>query len=97
MEKCIAIDKEDIKNCSFVKHEVLGSKTEIDQRKKDLEKAMIFGNVEKGKVGILFETDEGIKEVETTVWASTTNNVVLKSGIVIPAHCIHKVILYRSH
>jgi hypothetical protein len=54
---------------------------------------MIMGNTDKKKVGIVFETTEGLRQVETTVWASVKDNIVLKHGIYIPVCCIKDVII----
>jgi uncharacterized protein (UPF0248 family) len=97
MEKPLIIEKEEIPRYNFVKHEVLEDVHARLQRTKDLEKAMIFGNNDKGKIGIIFETEEGTREVSTTVWMAADDNVVLKAGINIPIHCIHEIRLYRTH
>ncbi len=51
---------------------------------KKLENALRLGNGFKGKVNIIFQTQEGTKRVETTVWALTELSLQLKSGIMIP-------------
>ncbi|MCB0396352.1 MAG: hypothetical protein KDD36_06850 [Flavobacteriales bacterium] len=89
-----AIEKELIGNLRFRKTEVLNSKEDIFARKKLLEIATTLGNVYRRKVKILFETDENLNKVETTVWATTENNIVLKGGRTIPIHCIREVRIF---
>jgi uncharacterized protein (UPF0248 family) len=54
-------------------------------------RAMLLGNNHKHKVKIVFEDDECVKEVETTVWGFTDKRVLLKRGLVIPIHRIHEI------
>ena len=46
--------------------------------------AMRLGNEFKSKASIIFQTDQGVKRVETTVWAVTEHFIQLKNGVVIP-------------
>lgn len=90
----LSIQKELIPALDFLNGEVLNSTEEIRQRQLDLEKAMILGNAYRRKVKIFFETSEGMCQVETTIWASTEKNIILKGGVVIPIHCIRRVSVY---
>jgi hypothetical protein len=92
MEAPVLISKEEISTLIFLKDEVLYTKAEILKKKKDLEKAMIFGNGYKGKIKIIFQCSEGCRMVETTVWATTEDSVVLKGGVCIPIVSIKEVI-----
>lgn len=49
-----------------------------------MEQATRLGNVEHGKCRILFQDDEGLKAVETTIWACDPDYIVLKYGMTIP-------------
>lgn len=85
------IEKDNIPGLHFPTLEVLSSPDEIKERKADAEKGMLLGNTYKSKVKILFKDTEGIKQVETTIWAVTDSRVILKTGMGIPLHCIIKV------
>lgn len=85
------IPKEEIGNCTFVNHEVLADPAARKERNSALMQAMLLGNGYKGKVRIYFETTEGIKAVETTVWQASDKNISLKGGTIIPVHAIHEV------
>lgn len=87
------IQKEKLTNYKFIQHEVLGSQYEIELRKILLEEAMLLGNGEKYKVKIIFETTDGLKLVETTVWDTTDSHIELKGGVDIPICCIREVLL----
>lgn len=87
------ITKEDIGKYHFVNQEVLETPEEKRLRYTNLTKAMILGNVHKGKIKLVFDTVEGIKAVETTIWAADENEVVLKGGINIPMMCIREVFI----
>lgn len=86
------VEKEDIGKLRFPAGDVLNSVDAINQRKWEIERAMLLGNRHKGKSKIVFEDDQGIKQVETTIWGCTDKRVILKQEIVIPIHRIHKVI-----
>ena len=59
--------------------------------KKELAYAVRLGNEFKGKTTITFETSEGSRTVETTVWSLTETYIVLKSGTTIPLNSITEV------
>ncbi len=50
--------------------------------------AQRLGNEFKSKTTIVFQTDDGPKRVETTVWSLTENYIQLKNGIMIPLRSI---------
>lgn len=85
------ISKELISNLRFPEAEVLGTPEAIAKRRIELERALTLGNLEHNKVRIIFEDDEMVKQVETTVWGLTEFRVILKQGMVIPIHRIHLV------
>ena len=84
------IEKENIHSLKFPKHEVLEDKDAIFQRNSDLNRAQSLGNLEHSKIKIFFEDNQSKKVVETTVWAVTDNQVVLKQGIGIPINRIFR-------
>jgi hypothetical protein len=86
------IEKENISTLHFPLKEVLKSALEIGQRVADLHRGLLLGNIHKGKVKIIFEDDESVKQVETTIWALTDTRVILKQGLGIPLSRIHRVI-----
>lgn len=50
--------------------------------------AQRLGNEFKGKVSITFQTLEGPKKVETTVWSVTDQFIQLKNGVHIPLNSL---------
>jgi hypothetical protein len=87
----ITVSKESIANLSFPPAEVLQSREDIKSRMFDLERATALGNVEQSKIKIIFEDSESLKQVETTIWATTDKRIILKGGVVIPISRIHEV------
>ena len=71
---------------------MLQDKDAIFQRNSDLNRAQSLGNLEHSKIKIFFEDNQSKKVVETTVWAVTDNQVVLKQGVGIPINRIYKSI-----
>jgi hypothetical protein len=86
-----SISKETVASLKFPDAEVLQNADEIKKRRAELERALSLGNIEHGKVKIVFEDDDGYKQVETTVWGLTDKRVILKGSIHIPIQRIHIV------
>lgn len=83
--KPILIEKEEVRQLSFK------NKTEkkIDSEiLKKLEEATLLGNSIHHKVHIIFEDDECLKEIYTTVWATGTQFICIKGGMWIPINRI---------
>lgn len=75
------VDKESIPSLSF-KGVVLSNKNpELEQQ---IEQAVRLGNAYHSKVSIVFIDDEGLKRVETTLWAKGEKFICLKGGIWLP-------------
>lgn len=74
------INKEEIPQYSIIK-------AVVDRTMEWTEKltyATRLGNEFKAKTTISFQTTDGIKTVETTVWSATEKYISLKGGITIP-------------
>ena len=91
MDTPLLIEKELIEGLKFPSEEVLTEASAIEGRKEILKKALSLGNLNKFKVAIIFEDNESIKRVETTVWSIAEKNIGLKAGRTIPIHRIHKI------
>ncbi len=87
----VLVQKEEVENFHFPASEVLTDPTAIKQRQADLERATTLGNVEHNKIKIFFEDDDTYKVVETTIWATGEDNIVLKKGVTVPIHLIHRI------
>lgn len=85
------IEKEDIPKYQFVSYDVLEDKAERDARQADLQKAMVLGNGAQVKIAFVFQTTDGLKKVETTVWAATDASIQIKGGVSVPVHCIKEI------
>lgn len=87
--KPLLIEKELIYNLSFT-----DDKSTVVQHpdlKQQIINATVLGNNEHKKVKILFKDDEGLKQVETTIWASGQKFICLKGGSWIPIHRILEI------
>lgn len=87
------IPKESLENYRFCNYEVLETETEIEERRRLLDEAMLLGNGEKQKVKIILETTDGSIMVETTVWEASDSHIELKGARDIPICCIREVII----
>lgn len=83
------ITKEEIHTINFSDEDVLKNKQQKSFRAYHLHRAMQLGNLLKNKVDIYFRNNnDKLMRVQTTVWAVTTDAVVLKQGILIPKSSI---------
>jgi hypothetical protein len=87
------ITKEQLPELHFVHTEVLTDEESRKRRLAALESAVALGNDFKQKVKLIFGTTQGIKAVETTLWALTDSHVEIKAGVDIPLHSIYQVII----
>jgi hypothetical protein len=87
------IEKESIPKLSFPKQSIVETKKQLDLLKRKLRRSMILGNVHRTKMRIIFQDDDGVKEVQTPIWAVGDKNIVLKRGVIIPIHRLVDVIL----
>ena len=87
------IQKELLSTLKYPKEEVLQDEEARKKRLRDLKSALSLGNLEHQKIITYFEDNEGLKCVDTTIWALTENNVVMKYGYTIPLNRIHKVVI----
>ncbi|MES2480172.1 MAG: hypothetical protein V4561_13875 [Bacteroidota bacterium] len=78
------IEKENIPKLNFIPAETDNSK----KWKTELNYAVRLGNEHKGKTAITFVSEEGIFQVETTIWSVTETELSLKGGIHIPLKSI---------
>jgi len=90
LENPLLVDKEIIGSLHFPSDEILNSSDLKLQRAYDLERAASLGT-DRVKMKILFEDADGLKQVETTVWAVTKDRIVLKHGVTIPIKRIHEI------
>jgi hypothetical protein len=88
----VVIEKENVAGLKFPEEDVLTSQDDIKIRNASLDRAMKLGNLEHGKIKIIFEDSTGLKQVETTVWGVTDKRVILKQGLVIPIHRVYEII-----
>lgn len=82
------IQKEVIPSLHFKKE--LNVKQDSDLRA-SIEKALLLGNGYRTKVSIYFYDDEGLKRVETTIWAAGNKYICLKGGVWIPISRISEI------
>jgi hypothetical protein len=73
------VDKEHIAILKFPQTDVLSDDEEVKTRLGEINRALSLGNLEHSKL------------IDTTVWGVTDKNVILKQGVLIPIHRIHKL------
>lgn len=78
------IPKEQVSSLRFPRQALMLSESERSGILHNMEEATRLGNTEHGKCRIVFQDDEGLKAVETTIWTFDPENIVLKYGMTIP-------------
>jgi len=71
-----------------VKKIIPAAQNHTEELRSKLNSAQRLGNEFKSKADITFNTKEGPKTVNTTVWSVTENYVQLKNGIHIPLNSL---------
>lgn len=66
---------------------------ELKSRDQKLYMAMVMGNNYYENVRILFNTEDGVRELVSRIWARTDKFVVLKGGMFIPIGAVIDIIL----
>lgn len=74
------IEKEQVVNYKFTK----ADKHDVNVTKDKLERALRLGNEYKTKTSIVFQTEEGAKRIDTTIWTLTEDFIQIKGGVAIP-------------
>jgi hypothetical protein len=82
------IEKEMINSLSFNNRTSVKQHPDLEEQIKN---ATRLGNAYHGKVSIYFEDDEGVKRVDTTIWAHGSKYICLKGGIWLPISRIMEV------
>ena len=75
------IEKESVPSLTFQENITVEQHPDI---MKQIETATRLGNAEHGKVSIIFHADNGLKRVDTTIWANGAKYICLKGGVWIP-------------
>lgn len=91
MENLVAkqIEKEEVEHLVFPSKPIkLRTPEEQKALLKKLHDAEKLGNLFHDKIEIVFQDSEGLKEVNTTIWAVGEDHIVLKKGVFIPIHRI---------
>ncbi|MBD1425257.1 hypothetical protein [Sphingobacterium arenae] len=83
------IEKERIGEYKIIPAEVDNTAVLYDK----LRSAQRLGNEFKSKTTIVFQTEDGPKRIETTVWSLTDRYIQIKNGVLIPLKSIIKVSL----
>lgn len=92
MKNVAVAEKELLSTMKFAPYDVLFDFAQRIKRSIDLQKAMILGNSEHGKVIIKFYLQEGsARKTETTVWGVTDDFVILKGNITLPVRAIYDI------
>ena len=78
------IPKEQVSSLRFPRQALMLSESERSGILHNMEEATRLGNTEHGKCRIVFQDDEGLKAVETTIWTYDADNIVLKYGMILP-------------
>ena len=89
LELTDTLEKDVLPTLRYPHADVLTNAIEIDRRRRNAERAASLGNNYQGKVDIYFQTADGqCHRVYTTVWASSNEHLMLKSGTTLPVRAV---------
>lgn len=86
--KPLLVEKEFIPELKFSDKTAVSQHSDLIQKLND---ATSLGNIHHRKVSIIFEDDEGIKQVDTTIWCTGRDYICLKGGLWLPVSRIRDV------
>lgn len=78
------IEKESISNYKII----AADQNNAEELHAKLNDAQRLGNEFKSKVAIVFNTEDGPKRIETTVWSATEKYIQIKHGVLLPLNSI---------
>ena len=84
----VLIEKESIPSLTFKEELKVDQQKDLMHR---LEEATKLGNLHQGKIAIIFHADQGLKRVETTIWATGAKYICLKGGLWLPISRIAEI------
>jgi hypothetical protein len=93
MGAALKIEKQDLLEVIFKNEEKMYIQGEIKTRDQKLYMAMLMGNNHYDNVRIVFNTEDGEREIMSRIWARTDKFVVLKGGMFIPIGAVIDIIL----
>jgi hypothetical protein len=93
MGAALKIEKQDLLEVIFKNEEKMYIQEEIKTRDQKLYMAMLMGNNHYDNVRIVFNTEDGEREIMSRIWARTDKFVVLKGGMFIPIGAVIDIIL----
>lgn len=82
------VSRDAIREINFPNEEVISDEENKKQRSRKIHRATSLGNLEQQKVHIIFNDDNGLKRVHTTIWAQTESKIILKGNVQLPVHRI---------
>lgn len=78
------IQKEEVSQYHLIK----ANSSEQNVTKEKLNRALRLGNEYKSKSVITFQTENGPKKIETTVWSVTDEFIQIKGGVALPLYSL---------
>ena len=90
------VQKEQINQFRFPEGEVLKDRNAIVNRFRLLQLATTLGNIDQQKISIIFQDNEALKMVTTTIWSTCDTHITLKGGTVIPINRIYNINFYNE-
>lgn len=86
------VEKEEIRDLVYPSSAVERSKDFTSELMEKCRKALVLGNLHKVKCSILFWDNHGLKKVNTTIWGSFDDHIVLKGGVCLNLRYVEDII-----
>jgi hypothetical protein len=87
------IEKQDLLKVIFKNENTMYIQEQVKSRDQKLYMAMLMGNHNYDNVRIVFNTEDGERELVSRIWARTDKFVVLKGGMFIPIGAVVDIFL----
>ena len=87
------VKEQELQQTVFKNEGKMYAQEQLKSRHQKLYAGMLFGNNFNQNVRILFNTEDGVREIFSRVWATTDRHVVLRSGVFLPISAIIDVLI----
>jgi hypothetical protein len=84
MGAALKIEQQDLLKVIFKNEKTMHIQEQLKSKDQKVYMAMLMGNHYHDNVRILFDTEDGEREIVSRIWARTDKFVVLKGGMFIP-------------
>jgi hypothetical protein len=82
------INEQQLKGCTFASGAAYSTECTVRESRRKLHLAMLLADNIHSNIKVVFNTNEGPREILTSIWGATDRLIILKSGNRIPVEAL---------